>query len=284
MISRNYDPSEGKTLYHYCSAATFHAICTGGNIRYSDLNSMNDSEEMVWGYKIWEETATKLMPATGKDFLDKVDNIIHSTFTRAQGVVACFSKSGDVLSQWRAYADDGRGYAIGFDAEVLCGMASTALEVLYEKSKQIEEVHDFVAAIHFMESMREAKYSTEFIESCIRLFFYLASFKNPNFSEEQEVRLLHSLMLEASGDSFKMVDNGGIAFGKHVPGKPVSFFMRDSAPVPYIDQAFYGSDKPAIKEIIIGPKNSVVSIGISIFLETLGHSGVEVRRSMIPYR
>ena len=28
--------------------------------------------------------------------------------------VSCFSADGDVLSQWRAYADDGHGFAIGF--------------------------------------------------------------------------------------------------------------------------------------------------------------------------
>jgi len=29
--------------------------------------------------------------------------------------IACFSEKGDLLSQWRAYADDGEGVAIGFD-------------------------------------------------------------------------------------------------------------------------------------------------------------------------
>ncbi|WP_416152053.1 DUF2971 domain-containing protein [Pseudomonas sp. Bout1] len=35
------------------------------------------------------------------------------------GLATCFSKAGDVLSQWRAYADDGQGYAIGFDSKLL---------------------------------------------------------------------------------------------------------------------------------------------------------------------
>jgi len=30
--------------------------------------------------------------------------------------VACFSAADDLLSQWRAYADDGCGFAIGFNA------------------------------------------------------------------------------------------------------------------------------------------------------------------------
>jgi len=33
--------------------------------------------------------------------------------------ICCFSKVGDDLGQWRAYADNGRGYALGFDAKAL---------------------------------------------------------------------------------------------------------------------------------------------------------------------
>ena len=33
--------------------------------------------------------------------------------------VCCFSKAEEDLGQWRAYADNGRGYSIGFDAHML---------------------------------------------------------------------------------------------------------------------------------------------------------------------
>ena len=33
--------------------------------------------------------------------------------------VCCFSTNGDDLGQWRAYADDGKGYALGFDGPAL---------------------------------------------------------------------------------------------------------------------------------------------------------------------
>ena len=31
----------------------------------------------------------------------------------------CFSESSDLLSQWRAYGNDGQGVAIGFNAKLL---------------------------------------------------------------------------------------------------------------------------------------------------------------------
>jgi hypothetical protein len=33
--------------------------------------------------------------------------------------VCSFSKDGNDLSQWRSYADDGRGYVLGFDTQAL---------------------------------------------------------------------------------------------------------------------------------------------------------------------
>jgi Protein of unknown function (DUF2971) len=35
-----------------------------------------------------------------------------------------FSATFDELGQWRAYADDGRGYALGFDTEKLEGASA----------------------------------------------------------------------------------------------------------------------------------------------------------------
>jgi len=33
--------------------------------------------------------------------------------------VGCFSAAGDDLGQWRGYADNGRGFALGFDTAIL---------------------------------------------------------------------------------------------------------------------------------------------------------------------
>ena len=34
-------------------------------------------------------------------------------------LIGCFSKNGDLLSQWRAYAEDGKGFSIGFDSNYI---------------------------------------------------------------------------------------------------------------------------------------------------------------------
>lgn len=51
-----------------------------------------------------------------KLFTDEFFNENHADF---RYYVTCFSYQNDLLSQWRGYADDGRGAAIGFDLDVL---------------------------------------------------------------------------------------------------------------------------------------------------------------------
>lgn len=285
MLFQNFKPDDETTLYHYCSADTFLAICQGKKIRFTDLNSMNDADEMKWGYSIWEAAATKLYPVVGRDFLDSVDEILHNSGYRALSLIACFSKSADILSQWRAYGADGQGYAIGFNASSLSKMAATSLEVLYDKEKQTEEIHDMVAAIHFLESTRAHPRGPEFIDSCFRLYLSLIALKNPGFAEENEVRLLHVLDLTPSNNSFKLVDPGGSAFGTYITGSPLGFLMRENCPVPYLDQSFFtDTTSCAITEVILGPKNHAIPSGISIFLETVGLPSVQIKKSSLPYR
>lgn len=101
-------------------------------MRFSDLFSMNDFLEMHWGYHVWEKAATELLEIVGRDFLDEIDKILHTSGVCGLPVGSCFSLNGDVLSQWRAYADDGHGYAIGFDATTLLKLPIRPLKVLYD--------------------------------------------------------------------------------------------------------------------------------------------------------
>jgi hypothetical protein len=63
--------------------------------------------------------------------------------------VCSFSEAGDDLGQWRAYADNGRGYALGFDAHLLeqafakanvAGSSHMAFPINYDEAR-LEEIH-----------------------------------------------------------------------------------------------------------------------------------------------
>ena len=137
-------------------------------------------------------------------------------------------------------------------------------------------------AIHKIEN--ENKYGIDFFDTCTRLAVDLAAFKNPAFSEEMEIRLLHLLNFETSNGFFKLVDNGGFYFGEMVDGQEVKFRMADNLPVPYIDINFTNkSTINPIKEVYVGPKNNSNLTAIAVFLETVGLGNVTVKKSVASY-
>lgn len=237
-FARRYYPNDQDVLYHYCSAEVFNLICSNKKIRFCDLFTMNDSKEMHWGYSKWEEAVTSVYEQVDHDLIDEMDTIIHTSGLKALALATCFSRNKDLLSQWRAYANDGRGFVLGFNARSLMNLPVMPLEILYDESKQKEELARTILAFDEIEKDEEIKRSSGFIQACFDFTFNLAAYKNPSFHEEDEVRLMHVLNMVESNQSLKLVDNGGSRNGIDVPGEEVHFFMKDSIPVAYIDLSF----------------------------------------------
>ncbi|MDD5150934.1 MAG: DUF2971 domain-containing protein [Flavobacterium sp.] len=287
IIPRVFKPKRNELLYHYCDSNAFHAICTNKTIRLCDLFTMNDYLEMHWGYSIWEKAATELLSELGEEFLDAIDEVIHFSGMKGLLLASSFSLDGDVLSQWRAYADDGNGCVIGFSAQDLLKLSIRSLKVEYIEKKQILEVKKIVKAIYDVEQSQSKveKFGQDFMEICTMLAFDLASYKNPAFSEEKEVRIVHLINFEKSNKSLKFVDYGGTAFGEESKGQEIKFLMSGNAPKTYIDLDFSNNGKVfPIKEVIIGPKNLTMPSAISVYLETLNIGNVNIKKSKASYR
>lgn len=285
LHNRIFEPKEGENLYHYCDGNAFAAICDSRKIRLNDLFTMNDFMELHWGYHIWELAAGEMLEEVGKDFLDKIDEIVSESGFHLLLVGSCFSLDGDVLSQWRAYSNDGSGYAIGFDAKLFPDLPVRPLRVLYDKTQQIEEAKLFIRSIHHVENEEKVKFGEDFFTACATFACDLAAFKNPAFAEEKEVRIVHVLDFERSNKTLKLVDHGGIAFDQDVPGEVVKFRMKNDIPVAYIDIDFMNDGKMnPIKEVVLGPRNEALLMGISVYLETLGIGDVKIRKSKASYR
>lgn len=275
IISREYKPKENDLIYHYCDSNAFFAICTNRKLWMNDLHSMDDFMELHWGYSIWEQSANTRIEKYGKEFLDEIDEVIH--FSGFQGLLLanCFSTDKDVLSQWKAYADDGKGYVISFNAKELLGLPIRALQVLYDKEQQIKEATATIDALYQLKQ----EDSNEFKTFCNVFGYDLSAFKNPAFIEEKEIRLIHLLDFKKSNDFMKLVDKGGIYFGEDRKGEEIKFKIKQDIPTPYIELDFSNNNKiNPIKEVVIGPKNEVMKTAIRIFLETIGIERVEINK------
>jgi hypothetical protein len=295
LITRLFHPADNDILYHYCSASSFHAILDSGKIRFTDINMLNDNAEMHWGYSVFEEAAGKLIKIAeekesfkdlDKSFFDKVDQIIAPLQNRFHPFVSCFSREPDLLGQWRAYADDAHGFAIGFDAKALKYMPASLLAVEYDREKQVQEMINALGACFMQNEDDGHKFGTKFFESCVLIGSYMLAFKNPIFREEKEIRCLHLVDVEASEKIMKLTDSGGVLGGKdEVSGEPIGFRIQVHALVAYLDISFRrGFESSAIKNIMLGAKNPNLPGNVLYFAGSHGYENVTLRKSISTYR
>jgi len=250
---------------------------------------MNDFMEMHWGYSIFEQAASELLKSIPKDFFDHVDGEIASTGGSVLPLVSCFSLDGDVLSQWRAYSDDGKGFAVGFSASDLVQMPVRPLRVLYDRRNQVDELKAVLLALYEVEKGNGLHYGDDFRIECRFLALDLCALKNPAFQEEKEIRLAHAVNFVDPGGrkpigGKKLVSVGGTAWGRSAKAEEIKFRMKGEIPVSHVAIDFTNSGRTnPIKKIMLGPKNQNLSSNIGVYLNTVGIHGVTVEKSAASY-
>lgn len=277
------NPPDDMVFYHYCSPETYLSICTGKKLRFSDLNCMNDYKEGSWGYDIFIEVCNQLLAAqeTTVECIDEIDKVLHQSSYMNLTLICSLSKSGDVLSQWRAYANNATGFAIGFLAKNLNKMPIRLLDVIYDEDLQKENLSKIIKALTSIYKTGDHK---SFEDICDELSVSIARFKNPAFKEEMEVRLIHVATLDLSDENNpKHVFNNGFVDDEPV-NYEIKYRMNGCVPTAYIDFEFcYKNDDP-ISRVILGPKNDAHPTGVKISLSTLGLKNIDVISSTASYR
>lgn len=191
------DEDEDLLLYHYTSIDSFHSIFRSGKVWASDCRYLNDSHELAKAQEL---------------FLSKFEGKTHEvlslafhwhSFSRCHCVFS-LSRSPEVLSQWRAYADDGKGLAIGFKAKYLSGHQKNPSKFLVDCIYKDHD--DFISTLaircaqdveELSRMYEETKALNTFWQSIDinpmpleNLYSELLRVKNGAFKEEQEVRLV----------------------------------------------------------------------------------------------
>ena len=298
-------------LYHYCSLDTFLCILRNKTFRLSDITKSNDrmernfalykSKDIIFEFirangldeKRDETELKQLIQGYLKDAIDFVDE------TARVNHALCFSTEGDLLSQWRAYGNDGKGVAIGFDRSVLekifsgknyIGLDEIHYGELVEQDKQsIKRILELVKP-HIENAPLVGKINTMCQEVVIRWSLNQALlYKHPGFQEENEVRLHTSIPLK----KFGIIIHPDFYLNKlkeELAPLEVNYdyIARESQLSSYIDIGFIGGDIPThqfIKKIFIGPR---ANISESEMKEIMRHYGIGVdehciEKSSTPY-
>jgi hypothetical protein len=233
-------------LFHYTSPGGLCGILRSRSVWASDVRFLNDAKEAMYTMDLVRSRITLKSSDLPSDLERRWLRALKiAEETRAY--VSCFSRRGDSLSQWRAYAR--AGYAIGISAEALLEIAKAQpvrtllLPCKYDHNEHIRivdwmldrlvDAHGAALRDGQMEAVSLHAHEVALYGSVVLLS---ASFKHPSFAEEHEWRLVQIPQdPEVADDGLQVRDSGRWL-------------------VPYRTIPLTQAESPlALRQIVIGP-------------------------------
>jgi hypothetical protein len=310
-----------RTLWHYTSFEGFRKIVGSQKIWATEYRFLNDREEFAHAKKLAEEVIEDEPDVDdGLSTKSILRGAVHGAFNtgplrddRMRIFVASFSEQGDQRSQWRAYANNSSGVAIGFDLQGLRPGSSpppseqTAVTFAPCRYKNDEKRALLKAVInHWQCGLRE--FWEPFIVKA-RETMSQAKRTDPQFiwqmiagsaNEQQEV--LRNCQNVLQFDLLRvapLLKNAGfheeeewrlvlpVQSSRFPTQHPIEFRSTADAVVPYIAYPLKGAENEApipCNDLIVGPaSHESAAFGVDVFLEANGIR-VLAQRSKVSYR
>lgn len=267
------------TIYHYCSQEAFKSIIESKSLYLCDYRHSNDYLEGLWSNNIASQYLTKFVQEGGSA---ETANIIYRQITSnlSDKFMCCFSEEKDLLSQWRGYANNGKGIAIGFNTESMGVTRSEPLtsivtehsialsQIEYDIDKQKKTIESLLSQLLNGPDNPDIFLST-------KLSQYSTIYKNNAFSEEKEWRLMYTpiLILNEQGES--MLKNWI---------SQCLFRTTNQGISPYFIWKFPEKSTNLIEEVVLGPQYLGDIANVEFFLKHNGYTATKISRSNASYR
>lgn len=287
------EAEEPPPIFHYTRDDALKSILGTGTFRLTDAFQLNDPTELTHGLKLLDSVLAEAAedgPSEFAVFHNRMKRFVDEGGVRAVAhyFIGSFSLLGDDLPQWRSYADDGRGFALEFDAGKLehaftqprGGTFNTAtFPVNYDEHKIINFYSELARIVAPLVSLPRTRQMTS---DELRTYFFdletrftLAAlrrnvfFKHPAYSSEREYRFLqiHQAFVGATIEA--------------------EFRQRGEEQVRFRSLNWFAQAPDALVSVIVGP----ASVGLPApalrareWLDAAGLPHVPVRNSDLPYR
>jgi hypothetical protein len=282
-------------LYHYTDATGIEGIFKTQQLWFTDYRHLNDPSELRHGMAIVRAVlGENLVDGDGR--VDLFRRVVDDLFSleNVDGNLAFFvgslSRERDDLGQWRTYADNGRGFAIGFapgmftvrddvsgspDENAFLGPVQygpdqitgrhreaigEAIRVFRETADaNVDLLRDSAVGMLFIRELALHLIASVLIWNCLTA-------KHHAYSAENEVRLI----IMGTTDVLRGV---------------IRTRRRGNELVPFIGHPWRLHAPGAVEEIVVGPSASAAAEhAVRSLLISCGLDGVPIRRSEIPYR
>lgn len=279
FVDEVFNETPTSPLYHYTSHSGLLGIIKNKNIWASSIHYLNDASEFSHAVDLMKyEISMYQGKANAKvvDFLDKAEKALQDIRT-INLFVCSFSENGNLLSQWRGYCPNGKGYSIGFNyAYFTQPMKKQDFKLgkcIYKQKEQTriisailnDTVSRFNDTIGLYPNDKEAqKLINNFVKKVIQVAPLI---KNESFSEENEWRLI--------SEPIATID------------QRIKYREGKSMIIPYYE--FQLTDDGCIldiEEIYIGPTMhyELAAMSLATFLNAQTVKCKGIRPSKIPYR
>jgi hypothetical protein len=256
-----------KLVWHYTDTNGLISILKYGTIRVSNASYLNDSLELQHAKNlVYALVLEKIKHSTDTcltEFFEQIEVSMRIAEMISQPLVGCFSgeRGKDLLSQWRAYGDSGKGYALGFKPHQLPddNLITKLRKVIYDEAEQAkiikEQVEKYSKKLQILLSASTSKtaYKNEFVRDFSHslatiLHEYISCFKHPSWEAEHEVRLVYSITPFLTAK--KIPNPSDIEFRTSQSGLIIPFKDIDVRKEDPIDFKM----RLPLKKIIVGPK------------------------------
>jgi len=202
-------------LFHYTDLEAVKGILTSKSLWLSKFTSSNDISEIRLAIQHFQAFVAK----EARDFGEEEASLLREAASRLEGFrntnicLASFCEEDDLLSQWRAYGNDGRGIALGFSTPGLQEVAKrhklSLYRCVYDPKEQERIAADLVKLLLKAARARAARSAAgreRLLEKFIGLFLHVAPvIKDHRFGEEREWRLVSEALPFADRGMFPVL-------------------------------------------------------------------------------
>ena len=307
-----------EVLYYYCSVPEFYNIVSNRKIFLDDIAQSNDSEELQYfktricsfiqelleQYLSSPDDESNIVPDPPNDIVrNSLAKYLHGLLETEQYKHWCLrlSENQDDLGQWRGYASDGEGVAIGFNAMPffllgqLANANKTPFDFCFQKIRYgeafVEDLRSYTNEnVQLTKEAIPAVYVlSALMELAEKLMPMAPWFKNAGFSEEQEWRLIYSKKIKdlLSGQPFRAPEYIN-CFSEAIAWKEMDYDCRSDV---LLSRAVFSiNTEKMISEITIGPKCKLTENDVKLFLiksgfsNEAGHCDIKISKSESTYR
>lgn len=284
-------------IYHYTDLGGMEGILQHGTIRLTDIFSLNDPKELRHGMDyalsaLQEEITRNVNPGL-PTFYYRFSKVLSDGMEEVgRFFVTAFSPRGDHLDKWRAYADNGNGFAMGYRTT---GMKKDAFLLPKGHSKPFEnhtfsiqyddaalqrrhaKLAEFIAR-HLPPDIDAEAMKPYLVEYALQCLTVSLLHKHSSYLDEAEYRFLQTWGVASYSDLGKVIQCRRRANGRYTP---------------FVEHDWKTPAMRALSDIIIGPTICArpgeferARTYVEILLRDNGYdvSKVKITRSEIPYR